>query len=321
MMSTCVLRSDRLLVSVLVIWFIAISAAGQTPRPAVSANRSSWPGNLVPLPTPIIPGDLLEISVFDTPELTQQVRVGADGKAELALLGGVSLAGLTTQQASQEIARQLRDRQLLLRPQVNVLVKESAGQGVSVMGEVEHPGMYPLVGPRSLLDVLSMAGGLTKVADTRVTIQRRQGRETDLAVKLSNQNAQISLAADVQVYPGDLVMVPRAGIVYIFGAVNRPGGFVIQENGEITLLQALAQAGGATGSAAPNHAVLLRKNGQGYVSSKLPVGKITLGQDRDVELHPDDVVFIPTNKLKNILHESRDVATSIGSASIYAIVH
>jgi polysaccharide export outer membrane protein len=189
------------------------------------------------------------------------------------------------------------------------------------VGEVEHPGMYPLLGPRSLLDVLSLAGGLTKVADTKVSIKRRDRPQGDVTVKLNNNDARVSLADDVQIYPGDLVVVPRAGIVYVLGAVNRPGGFVIQENGEITLLQALAQAGGATASASVNHTVLLRKNGRAYVSNKLHVGKIEQGQESDVELHADDVVFIPTNRLKNVLHETQDVASSIGSASIYAIVH
>jgi polysaccharide export outer membrane protein len=321
MMRTRLYTSNRVLVAFVLIYVLGSSAVAQTAAPAPPGNRRSSPGDLTALPVQITPGDLLEISVFDTPELTQQVRVGADGEAELALLGNVSLAGLTTQQASEKIARELRQRQLLLRPQVNVLVKESASQGVSVVGEVEHPGMYPLLGPRSLLDVLSMAGGLTKVADTKVSIKRRDGLQRDVTVRLNNNDAHISLANDVQIHPGDLVMVPRAGIVYVLGAVNRPGGFVIQENGEITLLQALAQAGGATSSASVNHALLLRKNGQGYVPNKLPVGKIELGQDRDVELHPDDVVFIPTNRLKNVLHATQDVATSIGSASIYAVVH
>lgn len=321
MMRTCLYTSNRVLVALVLIYVLGSSAVAQTGAPAIPGNRRSSPSDLTVLPMQITPGDLLEVSVFDTPELTQQVRVGADGKAELALLGNVALAGLTTQQASEKIALELRQRQLLLRPQVNVLVKESANQGVTVVGEVEHPGMYPLLGPRSLLDVLSMAGGLTKVADTQVSIKRRDGPQGDVTVKLNSNDAHMSLANDVQIYPGDLVMVPRAGIVYILGAVNRPGGFVIQGNGEISLLQALAQAGGATSSAAVNRAVLLRKNGQGYVSNKLRVEKIELGQDRDVELHPDDVVFIPSNRLKSILHDTQDVATSIGSASIYAIVH
>lgn len=321
MMRSRLYTSNRVLVAFVLICVLGSPAVAQTAEPATPPNQRSSPSNLTALSVQIAPGDLLEVLVFDTPELTQQVRVGADGKAQLALLGNVPLAGLTTQQASEEIARELRQRQFLLRPQVNVLVKESANQGVSVMGEVEHPGMYPLLGPRSLLDVLSMAGGLTKVADTKVSIKRRDGPQGDVTVKLNNNDAHMSLANDVQVHPGDVVMVPRAGIVYVLGAVNRPGGFVIQENGEITLLQALAQAGGATSSAAVNHSVLLRKNGQAYVSNNLQVGKIEQGQALDVELHPDDVVFIPSDRLKNILHGTKDVATAVGSASIYAVVH
>jgi polysaccharide biosynthesis/export protein len=313
--------SNCLLMLLVCVYFFASYSAAQIATPSRSTDRPSSATKLTALPAQIAPGDLLEISVFDTPELTQQVRVGADGKAELALLGNVSLAGLTTQQASQEIARQLREGQLLLRPQVNVLLKESASQGVSVMGEVEHPGMYPLLGPRSLLDVLSMAGGLSKTADTRVSIKRRQGREADLTVKLSNQDAQMSLAADVQIYPGDLVMVPRAGIVYVLGDVNRPGGFVMQDNGKITLLQALAQAGGTTGTAAANRAILLHKNGDGYVADKLHLGNIARGKEKDLELQPNDIVFIPNSRLKNALHSTESVATTIGSASIYAVVH
>lgn len=320
-MQTRMYRSNRVVVAFVLICLLGSFAAAQTAAPATPGNPPSSSSHLTALATPIAPGDLLEVSVFDTPELTQQVRVGADGRAELALLGNVPLAGLTAQQASEKIADELRQRQLLLRPQVNVLIKESASQGVSVMGEVEHPGMYPLLGPRSLLDVLSMAGGLTKVADTTVSIKRRNRPQGDVTVKLNNNDAHMTLGNDVQIYPGDLVMVPRAGIVYVLGAVNRPGGFVIQENGQITLLQALAQAGGATSVASVNHAVLLRKNGGGYVSNKLHVGKIEQGQVHDVELHPDDVVFIPSNKLKNFLHDTQDVAASIGSASIYAIVH
>jgi polysaccharide biosynthesis/export protein len=295
-------------------------SAAQVPAPTRSDNRSTTMSKLTPLSTQIAAGDLLEISVFDTPELTQQVRVGADGKAELALLGNISLAGLTTQQASAEIARQLREKQLLVRPQVNVLVKESASPGVSVMGEVEHPGLYPLLGPRSLLDVLSMAGGLSKTADTRVSIRRREESRA-VTVKLSSQDAQMTLAADVQIYPGDLVMVPRAGIVYVLGDVNRPGGFVMQDNGKITILQALAQAGGTTGTAAANRAMLLRKNGDGYIADRLHIGNITRGKEKDLELQPNDIVFIPNSRLKNALHSTESVASSIGSASIYAVVH
>jgi polysaccharide export outer membrane protein len=266
-------------------------------------------------------GDLLEISVFDAPELTQQVRVGSDGTAGLALLGNLSLAGLTGQQASEKIATELRDRKLLLHPQVSVLIKEFASQGVSVMGEVKQAGVYQILGPRTVLDVLSMAGGLTSAADSRITIKRRDNAQESVLVKLKSDDPKASLANDVQIYPGDLVLVPRAGIVYVLGDVNRPGGFVMQDNGRMTVLQALAQAGGANRTAALNNAVWLRRTGESFARSELALGKISRGQENDVELHANDVIFVPNSRWKNALQNTRSIAESVGSASIYAIVH
>jgi polysaccharide export outer membrane protein len=274
----------------------------------------------IPVSLKIAPGDLLHITVFDVPEMTQEVRVGADGKAQLALIGDIALAGLTGQEAAETIARELRNKKLLLSPQVNVLVKEFATQGVSVSGEVQHPGVYQVLGSRTLLDLISMAGGLTNVADTRITVQRRGAAEEKITVKLKTDDPETSLANNVQVYPGDLILVPRAGIVYVLGEVNRPGGFVMQDSGKITLLQALAQAGGASKSASLSKAVLMRKNAQGYATTKLHVGKIEKGENPDLELHANDILFVPNNRLKNVLSGTQSVASAIGSASIYAVV-
>jgi polysaccharide biosynthesis/export protein len=266
------------------------------------------------------PGDLLQITVFDVPEMTQEVRVGANGRAQLALIGDVALAGLTGQEAADTIARELRNRKLLLRPQVNVLVKEYASQGVSVIGEVQHPGIYQVLGSRTLLDVISMAGGLTNVADTRIMVKRRGGAAEKISAKLKADDPDTSLTNNVQIYPGDLVLVPRAGIVYVLGDVTRPGGFVMQDSGKITLLQALAQAGGASKTASLSKAVLMRKNAEGYVKTKLHVGRIERGEDPDVDLHANDILFVPNNRLKNVISGTQGVASAIGSASIYAVV-
>jgi len=274
----------------------------------------------IPVSLKIAPGDLLHITVFDVPEMTQEVRVGADGKAQLALIGDIALAGLTGQEAAETIARELRNKKLLLSPQVNVLVKEFATQGVSVSGEVQHPGVYQVLGSRTLLDLISMAGGLTNVADTRITVQRRDAAEEKITVRLKTDDPETALANNVQVYPGDLILVPRAGIVYVLGDVNRPGGFVMQDSGKITLLQALAQAGGASRTASLGKAVLMRRNTQGYVTTKLHVGRIERGQDPDLELHANDILFVPNNRLKNVLSGTQGVASAIGSASIYAVV-
>jgi polysaccharide export outer membrane protein len=275
----------------------------------------------MPAPLKIAPGDLLHITVFDVPEMTQDVRVGAKGEAQMALIGNIDMAGLTGEEAAEGIARELRNRKLLLSPQVNVLIKEFASQGVSVIGEVQHPGVYQVLGSRSLLDLISMAGGLTNVADTRITVKRRRGSEQTIMVKLKTDDPDTSLNNNVQVYSGDLIVVPRAGIVYVLGDVNRPGGFVMQDSGKITLLQALAQAGGASKSASLNKAVLMRKNAQGYATIKLSVGKIQKGEAPDLDLHSNDILFVPNNRLKNAISGTQSMISSIGSASIYAVVH
>lgn len=304
----------------LVLMYVAVSlpiaGAQQDPGNVQSSSSKEAPASLK-----IASGDLLHISVFDVPEMTQDVRVGSNGKAQLALIGDVALAGLTSEEASETIAHELQNRKLLLRPQVNVLVKEFASQGVSIIGEVQHPGIYQVLGSRTLLDVISMAGGLTNVADTRITVKRRGGAEEKLTVRLKTDDPNASLANNVQVNPGDLIVVPRAGIVYVLGDVNRPGGFVMQDSGTITLLQALAQAGGASKTASLNKAVLMRKNAQGYVNTNLQVGKIEHGQAADLELQANDILFVPSNRLKSVLNGTQNVASSIGSASIYAIVH
>jgi len=275
----------------------------------------------MPAPLKIASGDLLHITVFDVPEMTQDVRIGAKGEAQMALIGNIDLAGLTGEEAAEAIARELRNRKLLLSPQVNVLIKEFASQGVSVIGEVQHPGVYQVLGSRSLLDLISMAGGLTSAADTRITVKQRHGSGQTTTVKLKNDDPDASLANNVQIYPGDLIVVPRAGIVYVLGDVNRPGGFVMQNSGKITLLQALAQAGGASKSASLNKAVLMTKNAQGYATTKLHVGKIEKGEAPDLELHANDILFVPNNRLKNALSGTQAVVAAIGSASIYAVVH
>lgn len=307
----------------LVLVQVATLSAAQTTAAASATSPANAPAATAASAASvrIAPGDLLSIAVFDAPELAQDVRVDAGGTVQLSLIGSTKVEGLTAQEASQEIARALLQGKYLLHPQVNVLIKEFSSQGVSVLGEVQHPGVYQALGPRTLLDVIAMAGGMTNVADTTVSIKRHAAPQKAIKVSLRATDASKSIANDVQVYPGDLVMVPRAGIVYVLGEVNRPGGFVMQDNGSITLLQALAQAGGASPNAAANKAVLLRRTGDGLVTTKLELNKIARGRTEDVELRPNDIVFVPNSRVKSALNDFRNVAQSAGGASIYAIVH
>jgi len=152
-------------------------------------------------------------------------------------------------------------------------------------------------------------------------VKRRRESEQTITVKLKTDDPDTSLRNNVQIYPGDLIVVPRAGIVYVLGDVTRPGGFVMQDSGKITLLQALTQAGGASKSASLSKAVLMSKNAQGYATTKPHVDKIQKGEAPDLDLHSNDILFVPNNRIKNALSGTQAAVTAIGSASIYAVVH
>jgi polysaccharide biosynthesis/export protein len=265
-------------------------------------------------------GDLVQITVFGHPELSQDTRVGNDGKTQLALLGDIALSGMTEADATTLISNQLRERNVLLHPRVMVVIKESASQNISVIGEVHHPGVYPVTGSRTLLDVLSLAGGLTDVADPNIHIKRRSGVENKVAAKLNGSDAGALSSAETTVYPGDSIVVPRAGIVYVLGDVARPGGFVMRDSGKITLLQVMAEAGGTLPTASPSHLVLLRKEKENSTATKkLDLGKIARGREADVELQANDIIFVPNAKLKSALRASGTLASTASAISTVAI--
>jgi polysaccharide export outer membrane protein len=206
---------------------------------------------------------------------------------------------------------------MLIHPQVTVLVKEFATRSVSVSGEVQHPGVYPMLTTKSILDVVALAGGWTNLADSRVTIKHRSGQEEQITVRLKGDDAEEALAHNVLVYPGDLVVVPRAGLVYVLGDVGRPGGFVMQDNGSITLVQALAQAGGANHTAAVNSAVLLHKTETGYSREKVKLDELVRGKVPDEMMRPNDILFVPGSKLKIFAENSQSIVSSVVGASVY----
>ncbi len=132
---------------------------------------------------------------------------------------------------------------------------------MSVLGEVRKPGVYRVLGTRNLLDIISEAGGTTPFAAQQATVKRRASEEK-LTASLSNDPAEL-LAQEVELQPGDTVIVPKAGIVYVLGDVGRPGGYLMQNSGRISLLEAVALAEGPTRTAAKKRTRLIRKNASG----------------------------------------------------------
>ncbi|MBX6359378.1 MAG: polysaccharide biosynthesis/export family protein [Acidobacterium ailaaui] len=261
-------------------------------------------------------GDLLHVSVFREPDLEQHVRVRDSGEIDLDLVGAVSVVGLVPGEAALKIAQAYEQGKYLNHPQVSVLIEEYATQQVSVLGQVARPGAVPLMTSRSLLDVLSLAGGLTDVADRHITIERGD-KSGSLTVFVPN-DASTDLKNTVMVHPGDTVLVPKAGVVYVLGDVGRPGGYVMQDDAKLTVLQAIALAAGANRSAKENAARLLRKVQGRYQEQTIPLKDMERGSQPDMELEAGDVLYIPFSMARNVVVGASGILSSTSSAAIYA---
>ncbi|HZD49062.1 MAG TPA: polysaccharide biosynthesis/export family protein [Silvibacterium sp.] len=263
------------------------------------------------------PGDLLQISVLGESDLSQKARVRDSGYVTLPLIGDVEARGLSTDAASRLIAQKYIDAQFLKHPDVTVFVAEYATQSVSVLGQVQKPGTVAISTARSLIDVLAMAGGLTEVADRHITVERGATPHEVAEVFLSNK-PEDALNANIEIDPGDKILVPKAGIVYVLGDVGRPGGYVMQNNSRLTVLEAIAMAAGLNKTASQAHArVIHNANGQ-YRERDLPLKDIEEGKAPDELLQADDVIYIPFSFGKNMLLGTNSIVAATSSALIYA---
>ena len=243
-------------------------------------------------------GDLLEVSIYGVPDFKQEARVNDSGEISLPLAGAVKVGGTTVEDAQEAIAKVLVDGGYFRDPHVSVAIKDFASQGVSVLGEVAKPGVYPVMGTRRLYDLFSLAGGLTNKAGKLVSITHRDRPSAPESVMMSTDPAK-SVENNVEVFPGDTIVVSKAGIVYVVGDVQRPGGFVMENNERMTVLEALALAQGTNRTAALNSARILRRTPSGPEEVKIPLKQIMAAKANDMDLQADDILFVPGSAAKN----------------------
>ena len=240
--------------------------------------------------------DLLEITVFELPELNQTVRVSEDGSVTLSLLGKVAVAGQTAQELEKKLASILEGK-YLKTAHVTVFIKEY--QRVAVLGAVGKPGMYELVGPTTLLQVISEAGGLTSEAANELYIYREgtDGKKNKITVSLSDLVIKGDQDLNLDLQAKDIVNVPidRMLTVFVFGEVKTPGALQFRQSKKITLLQAIAQAGGTTEWASKSSLVISRKDQKTGKEKKIQVNlkNIIRGKASDIVLEEGDVVIVP----------------------------
>ena len=296
----------------------------QTPAAAtdagqVLADKPAHPGS-GSANQPVAPGirigtgDLLDISVFGVPDLTQKTRVTSSGDIYLPLVGYVHLDGLTVEEAQTTIEKKLVEGKFLNEPHVTIFIAEYA-TGVTIMGEVAHPGVYPVFGSRRLFDVLSAAGGLTDRAGRVVTITHRDHPQEPQSVVFSADPQNTS--ANVEVAQGDTIVVTRGGVVYVVGEVMQPSGFIMEGAQSFTVLKALALAHGPARYAKLDSSKVIRKNPDGtYKEIPVSLRKILDAKEKDLPLQADDIVFVPASGGKRAAEQTVNSILGIASGMV-----
>ena len=267
---------------------------GPSAAPGVNAAA---PAALADVPRSINIGDLLNISVFGVPDYAQEVRVEATGQVTLPFIGEVKVAGLSLGDAETVIAKRLKEQGVFRDPQVTIMQKEYGGQDVTVLGEVQKPGLYPFIGKRTLFDAMSAAGGITaKAGNTAVVTHRDRPQEPETILLAYDANGLPK--SNIPVSPGDTVVISKAGIVYVVGDVRVPTG-VLLENPNLTVLKAIAMAQGVNPTASENKSRIIRNTPQGQQEIPVELKKILSAKAPDLPLQPDDVLFIPSSAAKS----------------------
>ena len=295
-------------------------ATPQTPSPSVTTGEASDKSDAGSTPVKLGPGDLAEVNVYGVPELATKARVSNDGDLYLPLIDYVHVGGLSLEEAQKLLEKRLDDGGFVRNPHVTIFVDEYASQAVTVMGEVGKPGVYPIMGDRRLFDLISAAGGLTDKAGRTLTITHRSQPDKPDSVHLA-RNLMDSPETNVDVRPGDTVEVHRAPIIYVVGDVGRPSGLLV-DNGTLTVLQAIALAGGTNRTAKLGGARILRKSSgpNGVTETPVPLKKMLQAKAADIPLQADDILFVPVSGAKIIAGRSIEAAFALTTAvSIYAV--
>lgn len=292
--------------------FLAAPSAATAQQPETSMPAPASPS--AP-PLTIGSGDLVEVAMFDAPELSGRFRVDEKGNIQLPLVGAIHVQGLTADQAAKLIQQRYVTGEIL-KPdsaQATVFIQEYANQGITITGEVKTPGVYPALGVRMLNDVVTAAGGVTLTASSQVLITHRDDPHHTVTVEY-NPTALKPVIPDVQILPGDSILVPRAGIVYVVGDVVKPGGYVLDGRNPLTVEEVMGLAGGGGHAAKLHKAELVRSLPDGRKEMiVLALNQIFAGTSPDVVLKDQDILYVPTDTKKLVMEQAINSALNLGT--------
>jgi polysaccharide export outer membrane protein len=304
------------------------SASGAQGQAAAAEPRTEEAASYI-----LGPDDVIAIKALDAEEITStSIRIDPSGFISLPMLGRVTAGGFTVERLEKELSTRLKT--YVREPVVAVSIVEYRSQPVSVIGSVGQPGVHQLEGRKTLVEILAKAGGVRPEAGNTINITRKaewgpiplpsavkdpSGQFTVAQVSLRSILQATNPAENILIKPNDVIAVPRGALVYVIGEVKKAGGFVLSERSTISGLQALAMADGMTSGAAPQKAIIIRQPpGEKRVEIAANLKEILAGKSADVELQPDDILFVPAHVAKNAL--IRTVQTAI-QATTSAVIY
>jgi len=261
-------------------------------------------------------GDLIELTVYDVPELTTKTRISSTGDIYCALIGPTHVAGLTIEEAARLIEERLSA--FLKDPYVSLFVTEYASQGASVLGEVSKPGVYPVLGEQHLYDLISASGGLTEKAGHSITVTHRSDPDNPVVLSVS-RNLSDNPQSNIRVFPRDTIIVRKADIIYVVGDVGRPSALIMDAGG-LSVLKAVALAGGTNRTAKLSGVRILRKDSGVMKETPVELKKILQAKAPDLSLQADDILVVPSSAGKILagraLEAAMQAATILSVAAI-----
>jgi polysaccharide export outer membrane protein len=184
---------------------------------------------------------------------------------------------------------------------------------------VNRPGIYPAIGERKLYDFISAAGGFSTTAGRKVSIVRESSGDGIITLNLP-RNLADDLKDDIEILPGDTISVPRAPVIYVVGDVGHPSGLLV-DNGSLTVLQALALAGGANHTAKMSGVRIIRKGANGMTETRVPLKKILEAKAPDLTLQADDILFVPLSGVREATSQGLNAAISAATGLAVVAAH
>jgi polysaccharide biosynthesis/export protein len=277
------------------------SAAVSSPGPQDAVGPTVGTSNVR-----IGPGDLVEVSVFGATDLSGRFRVSDAGNIDLPVTGQVHVENLDAESAARQIEQRLKSADIMRNPGVEVFVLEYASQGVTLVGDVKAPGVYPILGSRRLMDVLASAGGLAITAGKDIRIQHRG--DFDHPDIITIDNVTVMPTRNPVIQSGDTITVPRSGVVYVVGDVGHPGGFLVENNNRLDLLKLIALAGGPNRTAGLNSTRLIRTTPTGRVEIDIGLKKVMEGKSQSLMLQDGDILYVPASEKKYLTYRGIEAA-------------